>query len=126
MRKFTNRSKWFLSVACAAFLAVSTLTGCDNSGNSSNPVGTTQSYNPMTIGQRLDLSRTIDIQNRHTDELMAIDGVVGTGTGLYTDGTPAVYVFTKRANVEGIPSSIEGTHTFVVNTGEIQARAFAG
>ncbi len=126
MKIFTQKAKWFISFACAAFLLSSTLTSCSNTDNGTNPPSTTQSYNPMSANKRVDLTKTIDIQNRHTDELMAIDGVIGTGSGLNEGGLPAIYVFTKRANVAGIPATVEGTPTYVVNTGEIQARAFTG
>jgi hypothetical protein len=127
MNTYFTKAKWFVAFVCAAMVATSTFTGCANNDSGTNPTVTApQMYNPMSANMRVDLTRTIDIQNRHTDELMAIDGVIGTGAGLNEGGAPAVYVFTKRAGVTGIPSSVEGTPTFVVNTGEIEARAFTG
>lgn len=114
MKNISQSAKWFLSFAFAALLATGTLTSCNNKDNGVTPATTVQIQNP-TVAQ------VIDIQNRHTKDLMFIDGVNGTGTGLNEDGTPAVYVFTTRDNVSGIPSSIEGVRTHIENIGEVVA-----
>ncbi|MDP4229113.1 MAG: hypothetical protein Q8916_01760 [Bacteroidota bacterium] len=126
MNIFTARAKWIITFAFAALLITGVYTGCQNSGSGSNP-----SQNlPTSVNQHAlsasDLGQTIAIQNRHTDELMAIDGVIGTGTGVNDDGSPAVYVFTNRPAVAGIPSAVEGVRTRVENIGEVKAFAFTG
>jgi PKD repeat protein len=53
------------------------------------------------------LSRAIEVQNAHTEALMAISGVVGTGTGRGDDGKPVIRVYTTRAGIPGIPGRLE-------------------
>jgi hypothetical protein len=114
MKILTTRARWFLSFAVAALLVTGTFTGCDNKDNTASPTATVQIQNP-------NLSHAIDIQNRHTDDLMSIDGVIGTGTGLHDDGSPAIYIFTSRDNVAGLPSSLEGIGTRIQNIGIVTA-----
>ena len=64
-----------------------------------------------------------DVQERHTDVLMARSGVVGTAVGLNDDGEFAVLVLLERPGVAGIPQEIEGVPVQVVVTGEILALA---
>lgn len=113
MNIFNRPAKWFLSFAFAALLVTGTFTGCENTNNSSTPGITQQTNNP--------LAGTMAIQDRHTDDLLAIDGVIGTGTGVNEDGSPAIYIFTSRDNVAGLPSSIEGIRTRIQNAGIIEA-----
>lgn len=114
MKIFTHPAKWFLSFAFAALLVTGTFTSCDNKDNTSSPTAAIQIQNP-------NLSHAIDIQNRHTEALMLIDGVIGTGTGLHEDGSPAIYIFTSRDNVAGLPSMLEGIGTRIQNIGIVTA-----
>ncbi|PLX23241.1 MAG: hypothetical protein C0600_15100 [Ignavibacteria bacterium] len=52
---------------------------------------------------------TMEVQDRHTDYLMDIPGVVGTGTGMNEYGQPAVIIFTQHeiGNVF-LPTQLEG------------------
>jgi PKD repeat protein len=50
----------------------------------------------------------VDVQNRHTERLKRIPGVVGIGTGIGADGHPVIRVFTRRAGIPGIPQSLDG------------------
>ena len=59
----------------------------------------------------------------HTDSLMSLPGVVGTGQGL-CDGQPCIKVFIvkkTRGLLKQIPAAIEGYTVEVVETGEIKA-----
>ncbi len=114
MKKISLSAKWFLSFTFAALLVTATFTGCENKDNSVTPASITQTQNPS-------IAHTMDVQNRYTKDLMSIDGVNGTGTGLNEDGTQAIYVFTTRDNVAGIPASIEGIRTHIENIGEVVA-----
>ena len=67
------------------------------------------------------LARAIEVQDRNTDRLIAISGVVGTATGLGSEGNPAVLVFTKAPGIAGIPNSLDGVPVIVKITGEIRA-----
>src|SRR6266702_7361101 len=109
MKKISLNAKWFLSFAVASLLVLATVTGCQNSNVPSAPNVAGQnstSANPHAANGA-DLSHAMDVQNRHTDELMAIEGVNGTGAGLDEAGNPAVYVFTTNDNVHGVPASVE-------------------
>jgi hypothetical protein len=66
------------------------------------------------------LAQAIAAQERHTDALLALDGVVGTAA---TDrhGVGAVAVLTARAGVAGIPDSLDGVDVVVIVTGPISA-----
>ncbi len=63
------------------------------------------------------------VQQEHTDEWMAISGVVGTAIG-QQDGRPCILVLTA-SNTEQvrqkIPSSVEGYPIVVQHVGEIRA-----
>ncbi len=59
----------------------------------------------------------------HTDSLMSLPGVVGTGQGL-CEGKPCIKVFVAKKTPEllsQIPSSLEGYTVAVQETGEIRA-----
>jgi hypothetical protein len=65
-------------------------------------------------------------QDRHTTELMAIPGVVGTATGPNENGDMAIMVMTEHALGQGrLPASIEGLPVFEEVTGKIKAMAIA-
>jgi len=66
------------------------------------------------------IAAVMAVQNRHTDRLMAIPGVVGTATGLGPNG-PAVIILTKAPGIAGIPSDLDGVPVIVKVTGEIRA-----
>ena len=65
--------------------------------------------------------RVKEVQERHTDRLMAIEGVEGTAVGLDRDVRPIVTVFTQDETVAGIPEKLDGVPVQVVVTGKIYA-----
>lgn len=67
------------------------------------------------------LQQAIAAQERHTDALLGIQGVVGTAVGLAADGSPAVLVLTERAGVAGLPTRLDGVPVDVRVTGKIEA-----
>lgn len=67
------------------------------------------------------LSQVMAIQNRHTAQLMALPGVVGTATGLDNAGHPVVLVFTRAPGLAGIPSTLEGASVETRVTGDLTA-----
>lgn len=69
------------------------------------------------------LEKVMEVQDRHTERLMAIQGVVGTATGLAADGNAAIKVYTKAPGIAGIPKSLDGVPVVVEVTGEIRALA---
>jgi hypothetical protein len=63
------------------------------------------------------------VLREHTDGLMSLPGVVGTGQGL-CDGQPCIKVFVVKKTPElltQIPAEIEGHTVAVEETGEIRA-----
>jgi len=48
------------------------------------------------------------VQERHSDRLLSIPGVVGTAVGLDRDGRAVIRVFTVRPGVAGLPDVLEG------------------
>ncbi len=67
--------------------------------------------------------RVKNVQEKHTDILMARPGVVGTAVGFNNDGEYAVLVLLEIPGVAGIPQDIEGAPVQVVVTGKISALA---
>jgi len=65
--------------------------------------------------------RVREVQERHTDALMARPGVVGTAVGLDQDVRPVVTVFTEYEGVPGIPRRLDGVLVQVAITGKIYA-----
>jgi PKD repeat protein len=67
--------------------------------------------------------KAIEAQNRHSDELKRIPGVVGTGTGIGADGLPVIQVFTTRAGIPEIPKNLDEVPVEVKVTGMFFALA---
>ena len=65
--------------------------------------------------------RVREVQERHTDRLMAIDGVEGTAVGVDDSDRPAVKVFLENPGVSGIPRELDGVPVHPVVTGKIYA-----
>ena len=64
------------------------------------------------------------VLKEHTDSLMSLPGVVGTGQG-QCEGVPCIKVFVVEktpALLDQIPSAVEGYAVVVQETGEIRAR----
>jgi len=67
------------------------------------------------------LERAIEVQEKHTTQLMAIPGVVGTAIGIDQDSRAVVKVFTARGGVTGIPGILEDVRVQPVITGKFYA-----
>jgi len=65
--------------------------------------------------------RVKEVQEKHTDRLMAIEGVEGTAVGLDDADRPAVKVFLENPGVRGIPRELDGVPVHPVVTGKIYA-----
>ena len=117
--KFRLRGS-FLAVAAVGLVWI----GCtDNRTDLTSPADL--GPNILVVDQAA-LSHVIRVQEAHTDEMLEIDGVVGTGVGLTADGQLAVKIFTREAGVAGLPESLEDVPVAVEVTGMIFAlRALA-
>ena len=72
-------------------------------------------------GRGQGLETAIAAQERHTDDMLGIQGVVGTAVGLGADGGAVVKIYTERSGVAGLPRSLDGVPVVVQVTGEIVA-----
>jgi hypothetical protein len=86
-----------LSIALALFWI-----GCGND-TPDNPEVSYSSAPPNDVIEKVKA-----VQEKHTEELMAIPDVVGTAVGLAEDNTLEVVVLTKKSDVKGIPASLDG------------------
>jgi len=67
--------------------------------------------------------RVREVQERHTEKLMAKKGVVGTAVGLAESDEPAVLILLEEAGVAGIPPELDGVPVRPIVTGKIEALA---
>lgn len=72
------------------------------------------------------LSLALATQSRHTDRLLAREGVIGTAVALDTQGKAEMRVFTRDASVRGLPTTLDGTPVSVVVTGPIRSLVATG
>lgn len=98
----------------AALLALATAaTACRTGAEESR----TETESAMT---KPDIEETLE---KHTDRLMAIDGVVGTAIG-ECDGRPCIKIYVIRKTdrlLEELPTELDGFTVSVEETGEFQA-----
>lgn len=102
-------------------LAMSLVFGCSETGeNMGTPTSADQSEiflsrsNPKIQG-------VMDVQNRHTAELLSDPTVVGTATGLDEHGKPAVMVYlVSESGGKGVPAMLEGVPVVKVVSGPIK------
>ena len=83
------------------------------------PLACSQQGN-QTVMQKKTIQTVL---KEHTDKLMALPGVVGTGLG-ECSGKPCIKVFVVKKTpdlLKQIPSTIEGYTVAVQETGEIRA-----
>jgi len=67
------------------------------------------------------LERAIEAQERHTNDLLGIQGVVGTAVGLGANGQAVVKIYTEKSGIGGLPRSLDGVPVRVQVTGRIFA-----
>jgi hypothetical protein len=67
--------------------------------------------------------RVREVQERHTDWLMSIDGVEGTAIGFNPNARLSVVVLLEKPGIGGIPQELEGVAVHPVVTGKIYALA---
>jgi hypothetical protein len=79
---------------------------------------------PMLSVQQVPGLRTaMAAQERHTDSLLRIQGVVGTAVGRLPNGQPVVRIFLAHAGVRNLPAALDGVPTRTEVTGLFMARS---
>jgi hypothetical protein len=111
------------------------LVGCDQQQNMSVTDQSGQS-GALLSKENPAVRNVMDIQDRHTADLMANPNVVGTATGLAPDGRIAILVYLKSepkgpvkgrgVAAAGIPASIDGIPVVTEVTGEFKAMGGPG
>lgn len=66
------------------------------------------------------------VQSRHSDEILKINGVVGTGVGVDANGSPVIKILTVGPIASRLPVSIENIPVEMEESGEIVAHALTG
>jgi len=86
-------------------------------------VARSQHGKPAGRAARLAAARPLEeVLQAHTDQLMAMPGVVGVAEGV-CDGRPCIKVFVARKTpdvLKAIPASVEGYPVAVDETGEFR------
>jgi len=121
------RSMWVplasgLLVVLLAFVWI----GCETSPDGVvGPISATTDTGVLAKAQE-NVKAVMAVQDRHTEELMAKRGVVGTATGLTPDGRLAVLVLTSGAeNLGDFPLRVDGVPLVIREVGEIVALSHA-
>ncbi|MFQ5890339.1 MAG: hypothetical protein ACE5JR_09845 [Gemmatimonadota bacterium] len=117
MTRLLSRSA---SILAAALLAGPIWLGCtDQTGEPTAPAEPQLSLS-IPIDQDV-FAAAIAAQERRTEHLLSVPGVVGTAVGLSGSGRPAVKVYVETADLAGLPRKIDGVPVVVEVTGEIFA-----
>lgn len=121
MRKFIAPA-----IVVLIFALVLLWSGCDREPPTASEPSLQQSSAqkvPQLLGKhdpRVDA--VIKVQDRHTARLMAIEGVVGTATGLdEAEEDVVVKIYVEREGVGGLPAELEGVKVDVEVTGKFVA-----
>jgi len=81
----------------------------------------------MAQGRSADaFERVKEVQELHTERLMALKGVEGTAIGYNQNDRLAIKVFTAGPGVAGIPKTLDGVAVQVVITGKFYALSATG
>jgi hypothetical protein len=103
------------------------LSSCSKDGSlTSSPTSAGSNTVALSARNANDVALAMRAQNAHTPDLMKIPDVIGTGTGVGSNGRLAVLVLTRRAGVNGIPGSVDGVQTEVRVIGDVVPYAKPG
>lgn len=94
-------------------------TGC--SDRAPDPLSGPSAQSRSGAPQFPDIHAAIAAQERHTDALMRIPGVVGTAVGLLPNGKAAVRIFLTSPDVRGLPTALDGVPAVARVTGQFVA-----
>jgi len=127
MKQYNLRSIWFVVGLFAIILILSATLwiGCSERQDITS-VPVTSQQTPVLDKASLQVQAVMAVQERHTDRLMALADVVGTGVGADEKGMPVLLILTKRAGVPNLPAMIEGIRTRVDVVGDVRAMGYTG
>lgn len=104
--------------------------GTTGNGGPRNAAGPDSKNGPQMPGDAplpKDVQKVIDIQNKHTRDLMDQKGIIGTATGMNAKGEVVVKVFTNGADDPKIPTKLDGVPVEVEQRAQIDFMdGFAG
>lgn len=122
----TNRLHGLLFPAAVLGLAIA-LSGCGpQSFNPIAPGGDSAADLKSSVEGSRALNQAIDAQEAVSPMLLALHGVVGTSAGLDAAGKGTVRVLIERADVTGVPASVNGLRVEKIVTGRFHAWALDG
>lgn len=137
MNRSRSLHRSILTAAFAVLTAASMLlwAGCDQPQDAPG-AGQSTAQAPELNKANPQVQAVIAVQDRATEDLMSVPGVVGTATGLGPDGNLAILVYLKEEirtpvkgkgiSAKGIPSSIDGIPVVTEVTGEFRAMRRGG
>jgi hypothetical protein len=93
------------------------LVGCADVG----PTFTGPAAQPNAEASPSDLRLAVQAQERHSEALLRVPGVVGTAVGRLPNGRTGIRVFVTSSNTRGVPRSIDGIAVTTEVTGLLMA-----
>jgi hypothetical protein len=93
------------------------LVGCADVG----PTITGPAAQPNAEASPSDLRLAVQAQERHSEALLRVPGVVGTAVGRLPNGRTGIRVFVTSSNTRGVPRSIDGITVTTEVTGLLMA-----
>jgi hypothetical protein len=111
-------SKWVLGFALLAVFAL--VAGCSTTDESLNAPADAGQQSVLLSKSNPRIQAVMDVQDRHTPQIMKDPLITGTATGLTEDGEPAIIVYleTERGGKD-VPEMIEGIPVRKVVSGKI-------
>jgi hypothetical protein len=130
--KYLVPAKWRRFVFLSALLIALSILAVNCSDIINDPVveDTTSRQDIVLTKDHPQIRAAINIQEKHTADLMKIQDVIGTAVGLTEDGRPCILVLTKtdiktNALMKGmknpLPETLDNTPVQIMVTGEIKA-----
>ncbi len=113
-------ARWLSGVLM--LVALSLVFGCSETGENISSPTTAAGQGEVLLSRSNPIIQSVmDVQNRHTSGLLSDPTVVGTATGLDSQGNPAIMVYLEsERGGKGVPASIEGIPVVRVVSGRIK------
>ncbi len=127
MKRFLTRSPLSLRglMVIVVALTISLWMSCGDDYQA--PVSPQESQESIELEYGPEVQAVMAIQNRNTDNMLKIKGVVGTATTILPDGRAAVKILTEDAQVhKRLPKILDGVPVVAEAVGIIRALSFTG